>query len=310
MVNRLIDRLSFLLFPGCCLICQGDSDRSFDLCQPCQAELPWLIIACPRCAYPVEQAGQLCGQCLQKLPSFRHCVALCHYRAPIDSLIGQFKYQQRHSYGRVMAALLSERLLQVYQCRPAQDQLTDSHADQHHSSHSALSLWRLIQGLPFQCDPSCKGLAISPANKSYTDNNQPPSLPLWPSSTYPQQKLMLPDVIVPVPMHWRRKLSRGFNHCEQLAEQLGQSLQLPVFKGLRRIRNSPPQQGLSAAQRHRNLQGAFALQGKQSVEGLSIALLDDVITTGSTAEAISQLLLAAGARDVHIWSLARTPLHD
>lgn len=286
MVNRLIDRLSFLLFPGCCLICQSDSHRSFDLCQPCQTELPWLMLACPRCAYPVEQVNQLCGQCLQKPPSFSRCVTLCHYRAPVDSLIGQFKYHKRHSYGRVMATLLGNRLSQVYQCKPIQSHPAQSH--------------------PCQNSPPPKGVTLNPAAISHADNNHPLPLPPWPA----QQKLTLPDVIAPVPMHWRRKLSRGFNHCEQLAEQLGQSLQRPVFNGLRRIRHSPPQQGLSAEQRRRNLQGAFALRGKQSVKGLSIALLDDVVTTGSTAEALSQLLLAAGAREVHIWSLARTPLHE
>lgn len=242
MVNRLLDQLSFLLFPGCCLICQGDSHRQLDLCQPCEAELPWLTTACPRCAYPVKQANQLCGQCLLKPPSFSRCVTLCHYRAPIDRLIGQFKYHKRYSYGRVMATLLGKHIRHVYQ---------------HHSG-------------------------------------QPP----------------LPDLIAPVPMHWRRKLSRGFNHGEQLAEQISRQLQLPVFNGLQRTRNSPPQQGLSAEQRRRNLRGAFVVRRKQRIDGLSVALIDDVITTGSTAEALSQLLLSAGAREVHIWSLARTPLHE
>lgn len=262
MVNRLLDQLSFILFPGCCLICQGNSHRPLDLCQPCEAELPWLIMACPRCAYPVEQAEQLCGQCLLKLPGFSRCVTLCHYHAPIDSLISQFKYHKRHSYGRVLATLLGQRIRQAYQCPLAE-----------------------------------------PVSKHKHIQDQAAALPA-------DQQPLLPDLIAPVPMHWRRKLSRGFNHCEQLAEQLSQQLQLPVFYGLQRIRNSRPQQGLSAEQRRRNLQGAFMVRRKQRIDGLTIALLDDVITTGSTAEALSQLLLSAGAREVHIWSLARTPLHE
>ena len=247
MVNRLLDRLSFLLFPGCCLICQGYSQRALDLCRPCQAELPWLLIACPCCAYPVEQTGQLCGQCLIKSPSFSRCITLCHYQSPVDGLISQFKYHQRYSYGRVMATLLGQRIDQAYQ-QPC-----------HH---------------------------------------------------YPLDQHALPDLIAPVPMHWRRKLSRGFNHCEQLAEQLSQQLQRPVFNGLTRIRNSLPQQGLNAEQRRGNLRGAFVVRQPHCIQGLSIALVDDVITTGSTAEALSQLLLNAGAREVHVWSLARTPLHE
>ncbi len=120
---------------------------------------------------------------------------------------------------------------------------------------------------------------------------------------YRQQPL--PDVIVATPMHWLRRCWRGFNHSEQLACQLAAQLKVPVFAGVRRVRYSKAQQSLSAAERQRNLRGVF--QVKQPLTGLSVAVVDDVVTTGATASELSRCLHKAGAEQVHIWCLARTP---
>jgi ComF family protein len=98
------------------------------------------------------------------------------------------------------------------------------------------------------------------------------------------------DAIVPVPIHWRRRNSRGFNQSEELAPN-GINL-------LERIRATRPQVGLNREQRARNLAGAFrALPG---AEGKTILLIDDVVTSGQTARECASALLAVGAIEVGI----------
>lgn len=118
-----------------------------------------------------------------------------------------------------------------------------------------------------------------------------------------------PELIVPVPMHWTRRLQRGFNHTEQLAWDLGRALELPVDSRLcRRKQRTPAQQGLGRWEREKNLKQAFVLgrHARRRLEGVRVALVDDVVTTTSTAREISRLLRRGGAREVEVWALART----
>lgn len=114
---------------------------------------------------------------------------------------------------------------------------------------------------------------------------------------------VLPDVLVPVPMHWRRQWLRGFNQAARLARGLGRKLDIPTLPALVRARPTPAQQGLAAGPRRRNVRGAFACTAQ--VQGLRIALVDDVVTTGATAREAAAVLLAAGAAEVEVWALAR-----
>jgi ComF family protein len=117
----------------------------------------------------------------------------------------------------------------------------------------------------------------------------------------------LPDLIVPVPLHPERIRERGFNQSLELARSLATALHLATTEhGCRRVIATPPQRGLDQLARRKNLRQAF--RADPSVEGLHLALLDDVITTGATVTAASQSLLKAGARQVEVWALARTPL--
>ena len=117
----------------------------------------------------------------------------------------------------------------------------------------------------------------------------------------------LPEIIVPVPLHWRRQLRRGFNQSQCVASYLGGQLSIPVqLRRIRRIRRTPSQQGLNKPQRQRNLKQAFSVT--KPFSGETIALIDDVMTTGTTCAEISRELLKAGASEVHIWALARTPV--
>jgi ComF family protein len=117
----------------------------------------------------------------------------------------------------------------------------------------------------------------------------------------------LPEIIVPVPLHWRRQWRRGFNQSQCVASYLGAQLSIPVqLRRIQRIRRTPTQQGLNKPQRQRNLKRAFRVT--KPFSGETIALIDDVMTTGTTCAEISRELLKAGAGEVHIWALARTPV--
>ncbi|TCL21909.1 ComF family protein [Azotobacter chroococcum] len=120
-----------------------------------------------------------------------------------------------------------------------------------------------------------------------------------------------PDCLLPVPLAKGRLRRRGFNQAAMLARWLDGPLQLPVDEELlRRPQDTPAQQELDAAARRRNLRGAFALADPAALAGRHVALVDDVLTTGATAEALARLLRAAGAARVDVYCLARTPKPD
>ena len=106
--------------------------------------------------------------------------------------------------------------------------------------------------------------------------------------------LLVADIIVPVPIHWTRRFLRGFNQSELLCEAMPKESVRP--DALRRIRATRPQVGLDRAARLRNLSGAF--RASPSVAGKTVLLVDDVLTTGHTAEECTKVLLRAGATDV------------
>ncbi|MCQ4325384.1 amidophosphoribosyltransferase [Stutzerimonas stutzeri] len=117
-----------------------------------------------------------------------------------------------------------------------------------------------------------------------------------------------PDALLPVPLARRRLRQRGFNQARMLADWLGRGLAIPVEAAtLQRLVDTPPQQQLDAATRRRNLRQAFALSATARVEDRHLALVDDVLTTGATAEALARLLKRAGAARVDVYCLARTP---
>lgn len=235
MVNSIFNTLIFKAFPGRCALCLSATGRPSDLCEDCEAGLPWLQPGCRRCALPLAaDEGAICGQCLTQAPHFQRCLCPLTYEFPVDRLITGLKHHGNLRYSR----LLSE-------------------------------LW--LAGV--------KDEALRPA----------------------------PDLLMPVPLHWRRQLRRGFNQSRFIAEDLARALDIPLLDSLRRQRATPPQQGLSATQRRRNLRHAFALRTGTDISARHIALIDDVVTTGSTANAVAALLMKAGARRVDVWCLARTP---
>jgi ComF family protein len=125
-----------------------------------------------------------------------------------------------------------------------------------------------------------------------------------------ERAVELPALLVPVPLHDARLRDRGFNQAAALARYAGRMLGIPCApRALRRVRDTPSQTALSEPERHRNVRGAFAVNGPKALRGLSVArhvaVVDDVMTTGSTLAEIQSVLLAAGVRRVDQWAVAR-----
>ncbi|MCA8927448.1 MAG: ComF family protein [Alphaproteobacteria bacterium] len=123
------------------------------------------------------------------------------------------------------------------------------------------------------------------------------------------------DWLVPVPLHWRRLFQRRYNQSAELARALARIAGVPALPdGLVRVRKTPSQGGLSRRRRRANVLGAFAVadRHRHRIDGRRVIVVDDVMTTGATAEACATALLAAGASGVDVLCLARveagTPL--
>ena len=112
------------------------------------------------------------------------------------------------------------------------------------------------------------------------------------------------DALIPVPLHRRRLIERGFNQAYEIARPVAAATGLPLLiRGIRRQAYTRQQSLLAAHERHANVRGAFGAD--RSLEGMNVAIVDDVITTGTTVNALAASLREAGAGEIHAWALAR-----
>jgi len=113
-----------------------------------------------------------------------------------------------------------------------------------------------------------------------------------------------PDLILPVPLHKSRYRERGFNQAIEIAKTVSKELQIPLdLSSCIRHRHTPHQIALTAKQRHFNIKNAFSIS--KPIHAQHIAILDDVMTTGSTAHELALLLKKAGVSRVDVWICAR-----
>jgi len=119
----------------------------------------------------------------------------------------------------------------------------------------------------------------------------------------------LPKLLIPIPLHSKRLRQRGYNQSLELTKALSKHLQIPVSNQfLNRTKNTPPQASLPFKQRKSNIQHAFSLINENIPS--HIALIDDVLTTGHTANAAVKMLRQKGVETIEVWTIARTIRHD
>lgn len=225
-----------------CLLCHSHCSSGADVCQTCEANLPWHHHGCRACAEPLDNTLEsLCNRCQRELPAIDQAITVFHYTFPMDQLILTMKQQPRPELLTSFARWMSEHL-------------ADS---------------RIAQ----------------------------------------------PDLLLPVPMHPAKQRQRGFNQAAVLAQRVGKQLKIPVRHDLlsKRI-STEDQKTLSQEQRQRNLANAFKVERVKLLQmrprPRHIALIDDVITTGSTTAQLATLLKKSGIARVDVWALAKTPLRS
>ena len=114
----------------------------------------------------------------------------------------------------------------------------------------------------------------------------------------------LPDAILPVPLHRRRIWNRGYNQALEIARPIARHFNLPVLSGyVLRTRHTAAQSTLLSRQRKANVRGCFKIARRLPFQ--RIAIVDDVVTTGSTVQELARMLVSEGVREIYVWCIAR-----
>ena len=115
------------------------------------------------------------------------------------------------------------------------------------------------------------------------------------------------DIIMPVPMHWRRRLKRKYNQADLLGRLLAKKTHIPYSsKNLIRSRHTEVQENKTLSERNRNVKDAFCIKKEQEIQSKTILLIDDVFTTGATVSNCAKTLKKAGAKAVYVLTVAKT----
>ena len=279
-----IKKLGFLLAPGHCVLCQLPTKTTRDLCIYCKNSLPWLNHQCPRCALVCGANHQDSDQIFSET----------------DTKLFSGMRINNGTFTPPTADFAQTQLL-CSKCSQG-THFTDISATVAPLAYQGCARWLVTQQKHrkgcVQGRVLAELLADVVRNKYQTD-------------PCPN----LPDLLIPVPLHWRRQWVRGHNQSALLARHLGGELAIPVTESLvARRRATAAQQSLGARARARNVAGIFATTQAASAVLSSlangrVAIVDDVVTTGATAISLARTLHAAGAKEIHLWSPARAILN-
>ena len=279
----LIKKLEFSILPGHCVLCRLATKRNMDLCTYCESDLPWLFQQCTRCGLPTNSTSDQLDQNVSVTDT------------KIFSGISNKKPIECQSSARCDLCTTGTSKTQTH------FQFIDRTVTP--LSYSGCVRWMVQQQKHSKGSVFGRVLAelLGDALAKESDLSE---------------QAVRPNLLVPVPLHWRRQLSRGHNQSALLAKHLGRRMSLPVSGALvKRTTQTPSQQSLSKSARITNVAGAFQAtkRAKSILRGLpnrSVAIVDDVVTTGSTANALARVLTNAGAEEIHLWSPTRAILES
>ena len=219
--------------PSQCEVCRRFNDAR--LCSSCIERFAPTTRRCKHCALRLDNALEVCGECLRSPPPFEHTVCAVDYAFPWDRMIVSMKFFDQPELAATLAALL-------------------------------------VQAVRAAAMP-------------------------------------LPALVLPVPLAPVRLAERGYNQAWELARRAAAALHLPAYAALLlRPIETAHQTELTRAQRLANLRAAFVVGESQRtvLAGQRVALVDDVLTTGATAQEATLALLRGGAAAVDVWVIART----
>ncbi len=250
---------------------------------------------CGRCAASISAAlpdGERCPDCRARSPGFARVAALGAYRsaANADWLLA-LKYGGRADLAEPLGALLAARLsLEIERERvlaPARSGATE--------------------GAPANTPVpgSAQAHGIAPAHATARTHGTAQSLRAATVHEHASRR-----VLVPVPLHFVRRIERGYDQAWLLARACGEEAGLPALRVLRRVRATPVQGALGTSSRAANVRGAFAPSiesrwNSRRIAGADVWLVDDVLTSGSTAAECARILRRLGARSVSVLCVAR-----
>jgi len=223
---------------------------------------------CLLCGLPAR-SGNICAGCRADLPWIRRPCQRCGAPRPAERANDECAPDE--------CTICRPRLNGVYRCRSAL--IYEYPVD------------RLITRAKFQSRPECARALGEMLN-------------VYLRAARIGGSLALPDVLVPVPLHRDRQARRGFNQAVEVAGPIARAWRLPVMqRGCMRIVNTIAQTALTGSARRANIRGAFRVTA--DLTGASIAIVDDVLTTGSTAIELATTLRSSGAASVEVWTVAR-----
>ena len=237
MFEKIIDNL----FPKGykCVFCGEELDHNtlYSICDDCMEHLPFNNgHVCLRCDMPLENMGNYCVHCKNNKLYFKKNTSLFLYKAPINKIIRQLKYDNKRYFAETFSNMIAGKVASM-------------------------------------------------------DVNF--------------------DIVIPVPLYFKRQKKRGYNQSELLCSALKSKLNMNVDTSiLIKIKNTRTQANLSRAQRMENLEGAFSVPDGKDVKGKTILLVDDVFTTGATINECAKTLVKAGAKAVYSVTLAHANFKD
>ncbi len=121
------------------------------------------------------------------------------------------------------------------------------------------------------------------------------------------QNLISADFIIPVPIHWKRKIRRGYNQAEIMAKEVSKITKIPISNcSFIRVKNTRPQFDLNKEMRIKNIEGAFAIKSYEEIVGKDVLFIDDIYTTGTTLRECEKVVKSIGTNNVYYFTLCST----